>query len=74
MFRENLTNIGPAEKPGLQRLWTAQEIADLLGVSRAWVWAHANGNGRPLLPSVKLGKVTRFNPGAVKRFLEECAR
>jgi predicted DNA-binding transcriptional regulator AlpA len=59
---------------GLQRLLTAQEIAELFGVSRAWVLAHANGNRRPRLPSVKLGKVVRFESGAVERFLGECAR
>ena len=31
-------------------------------------------NRRPRLPSVKLGKVVRFESGAVERFLGECAR
>jgi predicted DNA-binding transcriptional regulator AlpA len=65
---------GPPARLGLQRLLTAQEIAELFGVSRAWVLAHANGNRRPRLPSVKLGKVVRFESGAVERFLGECAR
>jgi predicted DNA-binding transcriptional regulator AlpA len=64
----------PVAGPGLRRLLTAQEIADFFGVSRAWVLAHANGNRRPRLPRVKLGKVVRFEVEAVKRFLQECAR
>jgi excisionase family DNA binding protein len=66
--------IGQAGKPGLRPLLTAQEVAELFGVSRAWVLAHANGNRRPRLPSVKLGKAVRFQTGAVERFLQECTR
>jgi excisionase family DNA binding protein len=58
----------------IQRLLSSEEVAELFGVSRAWVLAHANGSRRPVLPSIKLGKVVRFNQSAVQRFIEECTR
>ncbi|MGD0669409.1 MAG: helix-turn-helix domain-containing protein [Bryobacteraceae bacterium] len=57
-----------------EKLLTAEEAAERLAVSRAWVLAHANGNRRPTLPSVKLGKLVRFSPEALKKFVAECAR
>ena len=53
---------------------TAEETADRLGVSRAWVLAHANGSRRPKLPSAKLGKLVRFRPEDLEKFIEECGR
>jgi predicted DNA-binding transcriptional regulator AlpA len=64
----------PGAQDGEMHLLDAQNVAEWLGVSRAWVLSHANGNRKPLLPSVKLGKVVRFQPGAVERFIQECAR
>jgi len=58
----------------MEHLLTAEEVARMLGVSRAWVLAHANGNRRPELPSVKLGKAVRFQPAALEKFVEECSR
>jgi len=55
-------------------LLTVEEVAKLLGVSRAWVLAHANGSRRPELPSVKLGKLVRFTQQQVQKFVEECTR
>jgi hypothetical protein len=48
-----------------------EEVADWLRVKPAWVRAHANGNRRPLLPSLKVGKFRRFIKGDVIRFLRE---
>src|ERR1035441_10799314 len=41
-------------------LLTVADICRTLGVSRAWVIEHSNGRRRPVLPSIKLGKVRRF--------------
>jgi excisionase family DNA binding protein len=54
-----------------ERLLTVQEVADWLRVKPAWVRAHANGNRKPKLPSVKLGAHRRFRREAVARFIEE---
>jgi hypothetical protein len=58
----------------IQPLLTAAKLAERLGVSQAWVLAHANGSRKPLLPSIKMGKLVRFDPEAVQRFLQECVR
>jgi len=58
----------------LNRLLSADEVAQLLGVSRAFVLAHSNGNRRPKLPSVKLGKLVKFQAEAIEKFIEECSR
>jgi excisionase family DNA binding protein len=57
-----------------EKMLTAEETADRLGVSRAWVLAHANGSRRPKLPSTKLGKLVRFRPEDLEKFIEECGR
>ena len=58
----------------LEKLLTVAEVAESLGVSPAWVRQHASGVRRPVLPSVKMGKVLRFRRGDVERFIQECAR
>jgi excisionase family DNA binding protein len=55
-------------------LLTVEEVADWLGVSATWVLAHANGTRRPDLPSVKLGKLVRFQREQIEKFIQECAR
>jgi excisionase family DNA binding protein len=57
-----------------ERLLTAQEVAEWLGVSNRWVLSHAAGLNRPVLPSVKLGKAVRFERGDVEEFIRQCAR
>ena len=57
-----------------EKMLTAEQAADRLQVTRAWILAHANGARRPTLPSVKLGKLVRFHPEALKKFVEECGR
>ena len=57
-----------------ERLLSAQEVAEWLGVSARWVLAHAAGLNRPVLPSVKLGKAVRFTRGDVEEFIRQCAR
>jgi predicted DNA-binding transcriptional regulator AlpA len=55
-------------------LLSATDVAQWLGVSRAWVYEHSNGRRRPYLPSVKLGKSVRFRPADVEAFILECER
>ena len=58
----------------IERMMSAEQVAEVLGVSRAWVLAHANGTRRPELPSVKLGKVVRFRAEHIEQFIQECTR
>jgi excisionase family DNA binding protein len=57
----------------METLLTAGEVAKLLNVSVTWVLDHASRR-RPLLQSVKLGKVVRFREADVRAFVQECER
>ena len=57
----------------MEKLLTAEEVAEILNVSTAWVYDHADRK-RPLIPSVRLGKAVRFQPQAVEKFIEEMTR
>jgi len=59
---------------GLTELLTVADICRKLGVSRAWVIEHSNGRRRPVLPSIKLGKVRRFDPSELESFIDDCRR
>ena len=56
------------------RLLTVEEVAELLGMSAAWVRQHSNGMRQPAIPSVKLGKSVRFRRGRVLEFIESMER
>lgn len=58
---------------GPERLLTPREVADYLGASPSWVLDHATRR-RPLLKSVKLGKLVRFRRPDVEEFIQECLR
>jgi len=58
----------------LEPLLSVEDVAALLGVSRAWVLAHAAGTRRPELPSVKLGRAVRFQVQQVEKFIKENTR
>ena len=61
----------PAELP--PRLWTLDEVAEFLQMSRDWVRDHATRR-QPRLPSIRLGgrrAVLRFRPADIKRFVNE---
>jgi predicted DNA-binding transcriptional regulator AlpA len=60
--------------PQPERLLSVADVADWLQISKPWVTSHSNGNRRPALPSVKMGKSVRFRREAVERFLGECER
>lgn len=55
-----------------EQLMSVAEVAAWLQVSKAWVTAHANGNRRPALSRVKVGKCVRFRREHVEQFLKEC--
>jgi excisionase family DNA binding protein len=52
-------------------LWTWREVAQRLKVSRSWVYAKAESGA---LPSLRVGGMLRFDPGAVRRFAQEGPR
>jgi excisionase family DNA binding protein len=56
------------------RLMTVEEVADLLGMSAAWVSQHASGLRRPAIARVKLGKSVRFRRSTVMAFIESMER
>jgi excisionase family DNA binding protein len=52
----------------VDRLLTADEIAERLGMKTEWVWAQARA-GR--IPHVRLGRYRRFRESAVEEWLRE---
>jgi excisionase family DNA binding protein len=57
-----------------QRLLTVEQVAQMLGMSGAWVYQHSSGARRPLLPSVRLGRSIRFRRESLERFVAEMER
>jgi excisionase family DNA binding protein len=51
-----------------ERLYSAQEVAERLGVSERWVRDHATRRN-PRIPAVKLGPLLRFRWGDVAQFV-----
>jgi hypothetical protein len=58
----------------MEQLLTVEEVAEWLRVQPAWVLAHSNGNRRPLLPSIKVGRYRRFRKEEIERFIEELSK
>lgn len=52
----------------MDRLLTAEEIAERLGMKTQWVWAQTRA-GR--IPHVRLGRYRRFRESAVEAWLRE---
>ena len=52
----------------MERLLTAEEIAERLGMKTEWVWAQARA-GR--MPHVRLGRYRRFRESAVEAWLRD---
>jgi excisionase family DNA binding protein len=52
----------------MDRLLTADELAERLGMKTEWVWAQARA-GR--IPHVRLGRYRRFRESAVEEWLRE---
>jgi excisionase family DNA binding protein len=57
----------------IQRLLTVQEVAEILHVSAAWVYDHADRK-QPRIPIVRLGKAVRFRPVDIQAFIENMTR
>lgn len=55
----------------IDKLWTYRDICEALGVHRGTVWRWTVKLG---MPCVRIGDTTRFNPEAVRRWLEEQER
>jgi excisionase family DNA binding protein len=53
----------------MEKLLTAEEVAQLLNVSAAWVYDHADRK-QPAIPCVRLGRSVRFRPEDVRTFVE----
>jgi excisionase family DNA binding protein len=49
-------------------LWTAHEVAELLGVSHEYVW-QLSREGR--IPTVSLGRTRRYRPESILAWLEQ---
>jgi excisionase family DNA binding protein len=63
--------------PGIaadEKLLTVADVAAWLQVSAKWVRAHAAGERRPVLKSLKIGKERRFRREDVEEYLIEAAR
>ena len=52
----------------MDKLLTADELAERLGMKTEWVWAQARA-GR--IPHVRLGRYLRFRESAVEEWLRE---
>lgn len=52
-----------------ERLLTIAEVAEWLGVSKAWVYDHVTRK-RPFLPCVRFGEVTRFRRNEIEGFIQ----
>ena len=66
-----------AEADLLEELLTVDEVAALLKVPRSWVYEHTRARGTPRaerLPYIKLGKYLRFDPRAVREFIQKKCR
>jgi hypothetical protein len=62
------------ENAPAEELLTPEDVASWLRVKPAWVRAHANGNRKPELPSLKMGAYRRFRRQDIQKFLEELSR
>jgi excisionase family DNA binding protein len=58
---------GAGSDPGSQLL-TADDLARLLGVTRAWVYAQSRAGG---IPTVRLGCYRRYRREAIAAWLEQ---
>jgi excisionase family DNA binding protein len=53
------------------RLLTAEEVAELTGMTKEWVWAQARADR---IPHVRLGRYCRFREEAIDAWLEAIER
>ena len=61
-----MSDIRPSALPlGFFELWKVADVAQALGMSRAWVYEHA-ASGE--LPSLRIGGAIRFDPEAIRAY------
>jgi excisionase family DNA binding protein len=53
------------------RLLTAEDVAEILGVPKSWVYAASR---RGELPTVTLGRYRRYRPEAIEQWITEQER
>jgi excisionase family DNA binding protein len=61
----------------LHELLTVEDVAALLKVSKSWVYEHTRSRSIPRserLPYVKVGKYVRFEPRALRAFIQKQCR
>lgn len=58
----------------LDEMLTVAEVATWLKVSRSWIYDRTRSRGPERLPHIKLGKYVRFDPDAIRAFLDRQAR
>ena len=61
----------------LNELLTVEDVAALLKVSKSWVYEHTRSRNivrSERLPYVKVGKYIRFEPRALRAFIEKQCR
>jgi len=61
----------------LHELLTVEEVAALLKVNKHWVYEHTRARtaaATDRLPHIKIGKYVRFDPNAVRIFLDRKVR
>jgi predicted DNA-binding transcriptional regulator AlpA len=71
-----LTPLAPGNEIELHELLTVEDVAALLKVSRSWVYEHTRSRGTARterLPYIKIGKYKRFDPLAVREFIQRRA-
>jgi len=51
----------------LEPLLSAEKVAEILGVDKAYIYSQAR-SGK--MPSIKLGKYRRFSPSKIKKWLD----
>jgi excisionase family DNA binding protein len=49
-------------------LLSAEQVGELLGVPRSWVWEQSR---RGRIPTVRLGRYRRYRREAIERWIEE---
>jgi excisionase family DNA binding protein len=62
-----------AQRSQTGALMTVDEVAVLLQVSRDWVRDHSSRK-QPRLPVIKVGKLLRFRPHEIERWIQEQCR
>ena len=79
------SSVGPSTSPAqnpspkaednnpLYELLTVEDVAALLKVNKTWVYEHTRARGGARverLPHIQIGKYKRFDPQAVREFLQ----